>query len=87
MTLASQLLQLALNSLEGAEVAGDDPLENRCDDRRGVKRTYLASALGALTKLLEHLDLPLMSGDDQVPSERAFDGSKDRFTLLDAGRV
>ena len=82
-----QLLQFALDSLEGAEVAGDDPLENRCDERRCVERTDLASALGALAKLLEHLDLPMMSGDDPVPAERAFEGSEDGLTLLDAGRV
>ena len=28
-----------------------------------------------------------MSGDDPVRAERAFDGSKDRFTLVDVGRV
>ena len=34
-----QLLKLALDSLEGAEVAGDDPLETRGDDGRGIERT------------------------------------------------
>ena len=82
-----QLLQFALNSLEGAEVAGDDPLENRCDKRRRIERTNLASALGALAKLLEHVDLPMMSGDDPVPSERAFEGSEDGLTVLEAGGV
>ena len=32
--LRVQLLELALDSLKGAEVAGDDPLDNRCDKRR-----------------------------------------------------
>jgi hypothetical protein len=43
--------------------------------------------LGTLAKLLEHLDLLTLSGDDPVPAEHAFDGNKVRFSPLAAGRV
>ena len=82
-----QLLQFALNRLEGTEVAGNDPFENRCHKRRCIERTNLSSALSALAKLLDHVDLPMMSGDDPVPAQRAFEGSEDGLTLLDSGGV
>ena len=82
-----QLLQFALNRLEGAEIAGNDPFENRRHERRCIERTNLSSALSALAKLLDHVDLPMMSGDDPVPAQRAFEGSEDGLTLLDSGGV
>ena len=85
--LRVQLLELALDSLEGAEVAGDDPLDNRCGKRRRVERTDLTSPFGALAELLEHFYLCLMSCHDPVGAEHAFDGAEDRFTPLAAGDV
>ena len=50
-----EILQLPLDVIHGAKVAGDDPVENRCDERGCIKRADLTSPLGALEELLEHI--------------------------------
>ena len=85
--LRVQLLQFAFDLLEGAEVAGHDPIDNRRDERRRVERTDLTSPFGAFAELLKHLDLRLMSGHDPVGPDHALDGTEDWLTALAAGHI
>ena len=77
--LGVELLEFCLDLLEGTEVARDDPLDSRCDKRRGVEGTDLTAPFGTLAELLEHLDLRFVRGHDPVSAEHALDGTKDRF--------
>ena len=68
-----EILQLPLDVIQGAEVAGDDPVENRCNERGCVKRADLTSPLDALEKLLEHVGPLTIGGDDPVHTENTLD--------------
>jgi len=74
--LRVKLFQLTLDLLEGAEVDGDDPLANCCNERGSVESTDLPAAFGALEELLEYFNLLAMGGDDPIRTEEAVDGNE-----------